>query len=286
MKRARKGMLRSFVAVLVSFSLAFSMAIPAFATPSSEDETIVYVSIGDSMTNGYGLEGYSGESGVVNYANDSYANRFAAWLAGYDGEIEDDQVVFTGTNGTVDHRQLAMSGMRAEDLHWLLELDHANEELIQSVVAIPQGGYTQDAWYGLGFETGDFRTHDDFADNAYRLADGAAKILAIYDNGGELDSYFDSSYATADLVSKAQSVLSDPYYPEGAAQAAEFGGHKFLQIGAEFYQESVKEADIISLALGNTNFGTYMLTEIMEVVMYNNTDRFTDRYDIEKVFGG
>ena len=48
----------------------------------SKKPTINYVSIGDSMTNGYGLDGYDGESGVANYANGTYANQFAELLAG------------------------------------------------------------------------------------------------------------------------------------------------------------------------------------------------------------
>ena len=95
----------------------------------TEKKDLVYVSIGDSMTNGYGLEGYDGESGIMNYGNGVYANQFAAWLAGYKDEIKDNQVIFEGANGTVDHRQLAMSGMRAEDLNWILNFDHTDAAL-------------------------------------------------------------------------------------------------------------------------------------------------------------
>ena len=114
---------------LLSIALTLAMVMTMIPTTAFAEETSeprVYVSIGDSMTNGYGLDGYDGESGIMNYGNDVYANQFAAWLAGYEGAIKDDQTVFTGTNGTVDHRQLAMSGLRAEDLAWLLQLDYAN----------------------------------------------------------------------------------------------------------------------------------------------------------------
>ena len=119
---------------LLAFVLALTMVVSilpvsVFATDTAPEATkgpLVYVSIGDSMTNGYGLDGYDGESGIMNYGNNVYANQFAAWLAGYNGTIADDQTVFTGTNGTVDHRQLAMSGLRAEDLAWLLQLDYKN----------------------------------------------------------------------------------------------------------------------------------------------------------------
>jgi len=115
---------------------------------AEKKDKLIYASIGDSMTNGYGLEGYDGESGIMNYGINTYANQFAAWLAGMatnpDGSytILDDQTVFTGTNGTVDHRQLAMSGMRSEDLAWLLQLDwehmtNADAKWIEKIRSAP-----------------------------------------------------------------------------------------------------------------------------------------------------
>ena len=113
------------ISMIMVFAMLFGMSATTISaiswthadhTHENGKDKITYVSIGDSMTNGYGLEGYDGMSGIVNYANDSYANKFAAWLAGYTGEIADNQVIFEGYNGVVDHRQLAMSGLRAEDL--------------------------------------------------------------------------------------------------------------------------------------------------------------------------
>ena len=105
-------MWRSGIAMLLALCLVVGFfPVAAFATGSGEgsDDPLVYVSIGDSMTNGYGIEGYDGESGIMNYAINTYANLFAAWLAGMDAsEIEDDQVIFEGDKTTVDHRQLAI----------------------------------------------------------------------------------------------------------------------------------------------------------------------------------
>ena len=53
---------------------------------ASEKKTINYVSFGDSMTNGYGLPGYNGNNGAFDYGYISYANQFAAYLAGLSAE--------------------------------------------------------------------------------------------------------------------------------------------------------------------------------------------------------
>ena len=55
-------------------------------THKTEKDKIYYVSLGDSMTNGYGLPGYNNNqgSGVEQYGYASYANAFAAYLAGVD----------------------------------------------------------------------------------------------------------------------------------------------------------------------------------------------------------
>ena len=125
-----------FLALLMVFGvMSTGLIVTAKEFASYGKDELIYVSIGDSMTNGYGLEGYDGESGIMNYGNNVYANQFAAWLAGYDEAIKDNQVIFKGVNGTVDHRQLAMSGMRAEDLHWILDFDHTNAALAKRAMA-------------------------------------------------------------------------------------------------------------------------------------------------------
>ena len=290
MKHTFKTLLKSGVCLMLVFCmlLGFAPATALTAQAAGEKQNaLIYVSIGDSMTNGYCLEGYDGESGAVNYAKASYANQFAAHLAGYTGTIQDDQVIFTGSNGTVDHRQLATSGMRAEDVHWVLTLDYQDEELIKDLYdfdynKLSGNGWNSNTWYKtLGFKAGDRRTWADLVDSDYRYADAAAKILQVY-NSGENGKYFQSSYAGSDEISKAKAGLSnDTYYPVGS-QVNEIGGYKYLQISTEFFQKSMADADIISLAVGNTNFGTFMLSEIMDVVMDPNDDTFRNRFKIEE----
>ena len=305
MKTTQRNLRSSVVSVLVLLCMLFSIMAPTVMAVDSaiddntgaagEKETIKYVSIGDSMTNGYGLDGYDGNSGAVNYAKETYTNQFAAWLAGYEGKIVDDQVIFDGDKAIVDHRQLAMSGLRAEDLHWLLELDYENEELMQTIYErwynVDRTGSNwvdkvSELWYGeWGFKTGDYRTWTDFCDGDYRYGDAAARILATYHGNVNNARYFQSSYATDEAVQNAiNGVNSSKYFPNNKTQVDRIGGHKYLQIATEFYQKSVAEADIISLALGNTNFGTYMLAAIMDVVMEGDTTTFNNNYNIDNVF--
>ena len=229
------------------------------------DGEINYVSFGDSMTNGYGLDGYNGNSGVFDYGYTSYANQFAAFLAGVDfdewvaGGYEGEGLVFEGPNGKVNHHQLAMSGCRAEDLHWLLEFDFSNEAMgLVNVGSATQGsgfGWREfastyeDFWYET-FSAGDMRTFTDLCNCDDRCTTAATYILA---------SGYKSPYSTKAQREAAKTVLNG-----GDPEFATWGNH--VPIVAEYYQSAVKKADVISLALGNTNFGTFIFNEIYNSV--------------------
>lgn len=309
------------ISMIMVFAMMFGMSATTISaiswthadhTHENGKEKITYVSIGDSMTNGYGLEGYDGMSGIVNYAKDSYANKFAAWLAGYTGEIADNQVIFEGYNGVVDHRQLAMSGLRAEDLNWILQFDETNETNINAMLDMYYWDYCYHGVFGwndsygvnlrpwwyetLGFTAGDYKTYQIMTDGGHRYADGAAKILATYfgENGngkGYYNSRLESNPNFGLYVSNAVNGLANnENYPEFNqnnfydAGADQLGRNKYLMITTEFYKQSIKDADVITLALGNTNFGTYMLNDILDVVTTGNTTKFASLYDIEKVY--
>ncbi len=108
-------MKRRLLALVLVVSLVASMCTTAFAAQADAKEEINYVSLGDSMTNGYCFTGYDQgnitpeqfKNGQKVYGNDAYPNEFAAWLA-------------TETGKTVNHKKLAVSAMRAEDLNYLL----------------------------------------------------------------------------------------------------------------------------------------------------------------------
>lgn len=102
----------------MAFVLAVCMAVglcPSVAFAQEDTTTIKYVSIGDSMANGYCFKGYEQGNGVENikffdgvgvYGTDAYPLQFEEWLE--------------GQGYGVDHTKLAVSAMRAEDLNYLL----------------------------------------------------------------------------------------------------------------------------------------------------------------------
>lgn len=112
MKANLSRVLRSGIAMLLAICLVVGF-VPAAAF-ATEGE-INYVSLGDSMTNGYCFTGYNQGNispaefldGTGVYGGSAYPNEFAAWL-----EAE--------TGKTVNHSKLAVSAMRAEDLNYLL----------------------------------------------------------------------------------------------------------------------------------------------------------------------
>lgn len=150
----------------LSFALVICLIVgicPAVFAAESEQKK--YVSLGDSMTNGYGLTGYGNVNGYLEESPDAYPAKVSEHFGW-------------------ELTQLAMSAMRAEDLHYILE-------------------------YGK--------------ENAYQG-----------------DGYTKSEFINGRFVSDC-----------GGVEAA-----------ADTYQNAVAQADVISLGVGNANFGVFLLGRI------------------------
>ena len=115
MKTNLSKMLRASLAMLLVVCMVAGFVPTAVfaAEANTEAGEINYVSIGDSMANGYCFDGYKqGEAGidfyngVGVYGEDAYPEQFAEYLE--------------GKGYTVDHTRLAVSALRAEDLYFLL----------------------------------------------------------------------------------------------------------------------------------------------------------------------
>ena len=125
---------KALLALFLSISMLFSMVVTSFAAlPQDvvdenglpgEDGVIRYVSIGDSVTNGYGLDGYYyvngnkeiNSNGYKRVVETAYPNRVVEILKG------------EGLN--VELTQLAMSSMRYSDLRMILDDDfHGDSHL-------------------------------------------------------------------------------------------------------------------------------------------------------------
>ncbi len=115
MNRKLKRIWRSATALCMAFVMMFSTCGTVFAQ-EEDKETIKYVSIGDSMTNGYGFVDYNQTSndrtvydfmtGKGMYGEGAYPLQFEAYLEGLGYDVE--------------HTKLATSAMLAEDLLYLL----------------------------------------------------------------------------------------------------------------------------------------------------------------------
>ena len=213
----------------------------------TENKAPIYVSLGDSMTNGYGLPGYDGNTGVNDYGNGSYANQFADYV------------------GADKHYQLAMSAMRVEDLHWLLEVDYNDPKVIEVIQTLDDNHKFyentenleafNELWYSV-FTTGDFWTWKELVDD-YRL-DVAAYCIEGKDktDGGAFNADYRVAY--------------DDYTDVES-----------LQLVAKYYQDAVAEADIISLGIGNGNFGVYMFGRILEAIGFSGEPADAMIYQVE-----
>lgn len=231
MKRTRKAMWRSGLALMLVFSMMLGLCGTAFATDVASDETIQYVSLGDSMTNGYGLAGYeyeyhAGGASITECTDVNCPEEHVVfhWSNGYDQYAPESYPVQVANHFDWDLTQLGMSAMRVEDLHWILELDYESEEAIN----VATGAWNEVAWNET-FGVGDYFTWDEFAT-------------------GRLDNV----------------------YPGSTVGAV-----------AERYQTEVANADVISVGIGNGNFGVFMLGRILEAIGFDGQPSDTEWYKLE-----
>ncbi len=222
-------------------------------TVISKDDALNYVSLGDSMTNGYGMPGYDGNTGVEDYGNGSYANLFA-------------------TEYGLNHAQLAMSAMRAEDLHWLLELDYENADAIALTDAHPN----DDGYYSK-HKDGENCGHT----NAVYHGDDYSKKW--WDEVHE--AKWNAMFTTGDYWTWNE--LCDDYRLGVAAYAIKNDGaigkitDGEASIVAEYYQSAVANTDILSLGIGNGNFGVFMFGRILEAIGFSGDPVDIMIYDVE-----
>ena len=270
-----KKMSAKALSVFMSLLMIFSVVAPAVSAADWEHahvhgdkEELNYVSLGDSMTNGFGLFGYDYEfhadgsehtaecdctdyktwtygNGYMQEVKDAYPSRFAAYLAGYTGEIKNDQNVFEGLFGKVTLSQMAMSSMRVEDLYWILNAD-TEDEIFAST---------------------------DWSEYDVDLTDDAAVEAMCEKFGCDKYTYVEMLYRRLWEVSSV-----DGKYGSSTPKAV-----------IEAYQNAVKNADVISIGSGNANFGVFMLHRIVASMGLNilgrayNAASFTEDFDLDAI---
>ena len=214
---------------------AFAPAIGVFAATETSNETIKYVSLGDSMSNGLGFDkGYDktdnpntdndGNNGYLEVAPDAYPAQFAAWLAGYEGEIQPGfgtNVPFVGSKGTVELTQLATSGVRAEDILYMLKYDTASADINKVYEDLLMLGYGTENQGKADYWT-------------------TTEVLWNDDRWGHPQ---DSNWRAASDLHNARNKEV-----------------------ATTIQNAVKEADIISYSGANGNFGVFFIGRVLNLV--------------------
>ena len=213
-----------------------------------------YVSLGDSMTNGYGLPGYNHNSGVADYGEGSYANTFAQWL-------------------DANHAQLAMSGIRTEDIHWLLELDYEDPAAIalidKAVKNLNSWDQVADEWNEF-FGCGDYWTVDEIVDHS-RINATFAHIAGM------------TNYETYTGCEDHDCLVEFPSTVEyKGTDYKKYTMAEKIAVVAKYYQEQVAAADVISLSVGNGNLGVFGFGRILEAIGFAETETYLN-YNYEDV---
>ena len=128
-------MLKSCVALLLSFCMVLGMSVTVFAdmraADTNGDGIVKYVSIGDSVTNGFGMDGYKYEDGTNIYGFRREVE--TAYPAMIKAELE--QVFGTGN---VELDQLATSNFRMEELRYMLDDDYTGDAYMHRVFGSPE----------------------------------------------------------------------------------------------------------------------------------------------------
>lgn len=162
MKMNRSASWRSVVSMILVLCMVLGFCpMPARAA----EDTLKYVSLGDSMTNGYCLEGYDVYGDVYGYLTvvpEAYPAKFSAWLEEYTGK-------------DVELTQLAISRMRSQDVCYLLTYGSENQ--------FPEDDYIRNWLHGLA--------EDEDMENIYPGASGIETMA----------KKFQDSVTAADVIS-------------------------------------------------------------------------------------
>ncbi|MBE6798155.1 MAG: hypothetical protein E7525_00005 [Ruminococcaceae bacterium] len=238
MKRFLSRTLRSGIALTLTLCLVLGL-LPAivFAT---ESEKKTYVSLGDSMTNGYGMPGYD-HNGYLHNVPDTYPELLAETYQW-------------------NHIPLAISGMRAEDLEFVLEFPWNDKEALAVAERTP-------------------------AMDGYSAATHGRNYKELWWNEVHAEKWYET-FDSGDFYTWDQSItqprFDDSYYDVMAQNGKGYGAG--VENIARMIQESITEADVISLAVGNANFGVFMRSRVVNALtMMGGNPEANMWLDLERV---
>ena len=252
MKLSTKSWLKSVVSLALVLSMVLCTPLTAFAATVSTgakdygsglyategvkdvngDGVITIAAYGDSVTNGYGMDGYrypdgSNVLGFLREPEDSWPVRVMRHL-------EETQDL------PVELEQLAISGFRADEVHWML----CNEPGCFVADSFGNDRFVADGWC--------FRCIRDWVNGTGE--DEVKDYLAYL--GEDYSNYSFARFTDRDKskedVLEANKIISD------------------------VYQSAAEKADVILLDIGNNNFGTFVTSTVQAILGKETPDFDTD----------
>ncbi|MBR6521915.1 MAG: hypothetical protein IKT47_04540, partial [Oscillospiraceae bacterium] len=277
-------MKKRILSIVLVLAMVISM-VPVAMASETPAKTIKYVSIGDSMTNGYGFNGYNQDTHTVPtghiplteynffdgtnvYGDGSYALQFEEYLARLLGkEVDYRGNGSTGLSDGVDHIELALSGFRPEDLLILLGVADAYDR-----EALPmKDGFFNNIW-GYAFNDCDSGSRGDASDHFLLYGPsscGATGWVTYY--------LYNTKYTTKNSYKWL--------YPSNWYQGVIASFPAQLQGLQDYYQNNLKDADIISLALGNASFDAYFMDRLFMIWEAMGASDFNDTLEEGTYYG-
>lgn len=241
---------RSIIAAVLALCMVFA-AVP-FAVFAKGTPKLVLVSFGDSMTNGYGLEGYETDDGtnVNGFRQNDVTETYPALLKEYLGGDE-----------KVDWRQLAISCMRPEDINFLLRFD-LSDAMRNLIKLLKDASVTAEQWDDPVSTTGIDLSKLNAAQKTMTVKELWADVFK--DKNGNVigDFYTFKEFVNNRFKDYADYKASEKVtWADGTSNTLNWSASSTAAY-ARYFQKSVEEADYITLGVGDSNFGVIMLRNL------------------------
>ena len=238
---------KALLALFLSISMLFSMVVTSFAALDlseidvsiedvNDDDTIHYIAFGDSVTNGFGLAGYTYP--IPNSEDKNSPNGFQVdTITAYPYLIKEALADYYGDEYTVTYEPLAISGMRLGDLRAILTTCYDTAE---------EGRYDGD-YYRSRNDFGWRGDLDEWLEREYYLE----KADSSYE--GKFSKYKDSGYFYIEYEGNEQIRV-------------QVDDSKKMDLLYEEYSSEIKKADVLSIDLGTNDFGTFFTQRLQMLV--------------------
>ncbi len=255
MKNKISGFGRSFIAAAIMLTMLFSIVAPSVMAATFSDDVvyqnntapetfkpaageakdeIYYVSLGESMTNGYILDDVYQYPGYHSYAVNAYPNKFAQWYA-------------DTYNTTVKHEELAMAGLRVEDLLFALDFDLGGD--ITNPVVSPEAEALLREVGALCTDQSEEEWLEEITVNG-KTQTVRDHFLEVF---GSVDQYTYAHFIVERWDEWTSDPEGDPRHSRGTISIA------------ITYQNAVANADVITMSIGNCNFGIFFFNKLLQL---------------------